>query len=276
MEIPAFIPWIISESRIKLEEDKEVECYFLDYDISNEETLNAWAKHIRRQYESDTSLDESIIALGLEKEEYLRGLVIPQKEMVKGPMTRSADFGEIIIADLIQYIKNYDVPRCKMYNRATPTQSQQGTDILAYKFINANYSPSDNDEMLAIEVKWGASKNNYSPLIDALKDSKKDKYRAGITLNFYRKQLMMMGNTDEALRISRFQKKSEVNYKIKMISAAGINKLKVDAMDLCQLVETESNLKENPLEISGIDGIFLMHCDRMMDLIHELSERCIE
>lgn len=56
---------------------------FLDYDISNENN-NAWAKHIRRQYESDTSLDESIIALGLEKEEYLRGLVIPQKEMVKG------------------------------------------------------------------------------------------------------------------------------------------------------------------------------------------------
>ncbi|EAF0331627.1 DUF1837 domain-containing protein [Listeria monocytogenes] len=270
MNIPNYITWLVSEPSIDIRDGKKVECYKLEYDINDDKILSDWAKHIRRHYESDEVLEESIVSIRMNKESYLRELVIPQREMTKGPAMRSADFGEIIFSDLLEFVKGFEVPRCKQYNRATPTQSEQGTDILAYKFEKADYSSTIDDELLAIESKMGATSSSYSKINEAIKHSIKDELRAAVTLNYYRKKLKQMGKNEESERIARFQRKSEADYKLRLIAAAAISRGEI---------EKEVNIKftdEGEIKLEKIDSIFLIHCDNLMNLVHELYERCIE
>lgn len=270
MNIPNYITWLVSEPSIEIRDGKKVECYKLEYDIKDDVTINAWAKHIRRHYESDEDLEESINSTQMSKESYLRELVIPQREMVKGPAMRSADFGEIIFSDLLEFIKGFEVPRCKQYNRATPTQSEQGTDILAYKFQQDDYTPTIEDELLAIESKMGATSSNYSKVTEAIEHSIKDELRASITLNYYRKKLKTMGKNDESDRIARFQRKSENDYKLRLIAAAAISRGEIGEKVKINFTD------KGEIKLEKIDSVFLIHCDKMMDLVHEVYERCIE
>lgn len=270
MNKPNYITWLVGEPSIDIRDGKKVECYKLEYDIKDDETLNAWAKHLRRHYESDEELEESIVLLNKTKENYLRELVIPQKGMPKGPTTRSADFGEIIFSDLLEFVKGFEVPRCKQYNRATPTQSEQGTDILAYKFQRDDYTPTKDDELLTIESKMGATSSSYSKVTEAIEHSIKDELRASVTLNYYRKKLKTMGKNEESDRIARFQRKSEEDYNFRLIAAAAISRGEIEKGVKINFTDKDE------IKLEKIDSVFLIHCNKLMDLVHEVYERCIE
>ena len=270
MIIPEHIKWLVEECDIEMRDEKIIKCYKLNYDLEDDQTLRIWAKHIRRQYESDESLAESLEETGMTAEEYLRENVIPQKGMEKGATMRSADFGEIVFSDLLEFIYDFEVPRCKLYNRATPTQSEQGTDILAYKFYNPDYKPHPEDQLSSVESKMGATTSDFGTLNKAIKDSIKDEFRYSMTLNYYRKKLKSMGKHDEARRVARFQMKSEKDYIKRLIAGAAISRVNVEH-------DVQIDFKdEGEIRLTKIDSIFLIHCGKLMDLVHDLYERCIE
>lgn len=270
MNSPCAIKWLVREPDISIRDGKKIECYKLDYNLLDTNALNSWAKHIRRHYESDEELEESIGLTGLTAEVYLRSNVIPQKEMPKGSTMRSADFGEIIFSDLLEFVKGYNVPRCKQYGRATPTQSEQGTDIIAYKFHNSDNSPSIDDELCAIESKMGATSSSYSKVNDAIKHSIKDEFRTSITINYIRKKLKRMGKIEESEQVARFQKKSEKDYQLRLMAGAAIARAEVEKDVTIEFTD------DGEVKLEKVDSIFLIHCDKLMDLVHELYERCID
>lgn len=72
MNRPNYIEWIIEEQGVVFNDGIPLNSYKITYDISDEETLNQWALHIRRHYIQDNELEESLKDLPCSKEEYLK------------------------------------------------------------------------------------------------------------------------------------------------------------------------------------------------------------
>lgn len=120
MDRPQYINWIAREDGVVFEDQQSLNCYRLSYVIDNA-ILDDWALHIRRHYVSDGELEEDAALNNLPVEEYLRQFIIPQKNEPFGPTARSNDISEILFADLFEFVLNYEVPRCKQYNRSGKT-----------------------------------------------------------------------------------------------------------------------------------------------------------
>lgn len=268
MDRPQYINWFIQEHFVCLEDGFPVECYRLNYSI-DEEVLDNWALHIRRHYESDEELEEALQYTGMSKEEYLREYVIPQPKETLGPTSRANDITEIMISDLLEFIHNFTVPRCKQYNRSGKNSSKQGSDILAYKFFDKNQLPSPKDELLAVEVKAKLTSDSYDSIRNAANDSLKDNLRYSFTLNYYRRELKMMNKIKESECIARFQKKSENNFILKRSAAAIISRKDIDNVII------GINGDEFELKV-GNDMVFLVHGEKLMELTHEVYRRCIK
>lgn len=266
---PQYINWFVEESNVVFEDGVPITCYKLDYTV-NEELYCELALHIRQHYESDVELSESMSSVQMPVENYLRQFVIPQKDDSFGPTARSNDFSEILASDLFEFIYGFDVPRCKQRNRSGKTLSEHGTDILAYKFDKKNRSPSKEDKLIAVEVKAGLSSDDYTPISKAVTDSHKyDEVRHAHTLNYYRKKLRSIGNYQQADDISRFQKKSEHNFIIYYMATAFISR---------EIIPDDVilGIKGNDLELQQNNKIFLIHGKKLMDLAHNIYERCIK
>lgn len=266
---PKYIKWFVEEKDVFLEDGVPITCYKLDY-VMNEEIYCELALHIRQHYESDDELNESIKAIHLPVDKYLRQFVIPQKIDAFGPTARSNDFTEILVSDLLEFIYEYDVPRCKQRNRSAKNLSEHGTDVIAYKFDKKDKSPSRKDKLLAVEVKAGLSSDEYDPILKAVTDSKKyDEVRHSHTLNFYRKKLLSLNNFKQADEILRFQKKSEHDFIIIYIASAIISRETIPDNVIL-------GIKGDDLELRRNNKIFLIHGKKLIDLAHDVYERCIK
>lgn len=268
MKAPKYINWFVEESKVTLEDGVPILCYRLDYTI-DDAVYCEWALHLRQHYESDAELKESLAATEMPVEEYLRTFVIPQKSDPFGSTARSNDFTEIMVSDLLEFIKGYTVPRCKQRNRSGKTQSEHGTDILAYKYAKSSKAPDSRDELLAVEVKAGLSSDKYTPICDAVADSHTyDEVRHALTLNFYRKKLRNVNN-EQANEIARFQQKSEHDYIITYIAAAIISRNQI-ADDVV------SGIRGDDLALRQDNKVFLIHGKKLMALAHDIFERCVK
>lgn len=267
MEKPSYVKWIVRENNVVFEDGVALDCYLLDYSI-DDEILDNWALHIRRHYISDEELIDDIDLLKMPVEQYLKEYIIPQKGEPFGPTARSNDISEILFADLLEFIKEYSVPRCKQHNRSGKNESEHGTDVIGYKFHDINKAPNKNDELITIEVKARlTAKEPIATIKDAVTDSKKDEYRSAHTLNYYRKKLRLMGKEGEANDIARFQQKTEYPYKASYIGAA---------------ITSQETIKDNiivgvkgeELELNSNGSVFYVHGKDLMELTHRVFERC--
>lgn len=266
MKALQYIRWFVKEFDIQLSDGTLLPCYRLEH-TEDEDVLNEWAIHLRRHYESDKSLADSISALGLSKSDYLRDYVLPGTQNLAASC-RSGDFSEILVSDLLEFIYHYNVPRCKQLSRANKDRSTQGTDIIGYHYANTNGIPSTNDELVAAEVKGKLSSGAVDVLLDAAIDSQKDEFRLATTLNFYRKQLNSIGNHEEAKRIVRFLQKSEYPFQIRYLG--------VGVTSIYQIKnEMLSDYNKDNLMVSTGHEIFLIHGKKLMELVHNLYERCM-
>lgn len=89
---------------------REIEIWELSPQDS-EAILSEWATHFRRHYISDEDLPIMVDGTGLTNAEYLRQILLPDRTQVPGPSLRSGDFGEILVADYIEYVLGYWCPR---------------------------------------------------------------------------------------------------------------------------------------------------------------------
>ena len=269
MDRPQYLNWVVKEDGVVFEDQQPLNCYRLSYAI-DDAVLDDWALHLRRHYVPDSEFVEDAALNNLSVEEYLRQFVIPQKGEPFGPTARSNDISEILFADLFEFILNYEVPRCKQYNRSGKNESEHGTDVIAYKFFTGEKKPHKNDELVAIEVKALLSSKEASKVIkDAVADSKKDEHRISHTLDYYRKKLRSMGKSSEATNIARFQQKTEYPYRTSYVGAA--------VSSLPSIVKKVIvGIKGADLELKTDQSIFYVHGADLMSLTHQVFERCIK
>jgi len=267
MNRPQYINWIVKEDGVVFEDQQPLNCYKLSYEI-DDAILDDWALHIRRHYVPDDELREDSALHRLTVEEYLRHYVIPQKGEPFGPTARSNDISEILFADLFEFILNYEVPRCKQYNRSGKNESEHGTDVIAYRFYTERKEPNKNDELVAVEVKARLSSTEACATIkDSVADSKKDEHRFSHTLDYYRKKLRSMGKSSEAADIARFQQKTEYPYKISYVGAAISSLPTIEKKVIV-------GIKGADLQLKTDQSVFYIHGIDLMALAHQVFERC--
>ena len=168
---------------------------------------------------------------------------------------------------MFEFVLCYTVPRCRQYNRSGKTQSEHGTDVIGYRFINNYRKPCEDDKLLVIEVKAGLFGEDYAPIAAAINDSHiYDEHRYAHTLDFYRKKLKSINNIEQSIEIARFQQKPDYPYKTLYIGAGVISRDIIDD-NIVMGMTAES------LQLRSDNEVFLVHGKKLMEIAHEIYRR---
>ncbi|WP_339546810.1 Hachiman antiphage defense system protein HamA [Pseudomonas sp. RA_35y_Pfl2_P32] len=246
---------------------KPIPTFKLEYDALSHEIMSAWAKHFRNHYCQDDELQFLKNPLKT-KSEYLLTEKFPHVSIAPGPSIRAGDFAEILVADYLQFIRNYQVPRTRYDRKAIANESTKGSDVIAFK-----KSPdiiSDNDEMLIFEVKAKASESARANVLqDAIDHSIKDEIRIAESLSAMRQKLYDRRDSDGLQIVDRFQREPDHPCKRRYGAAA---------------VYTESSMHESVVSTSATINhpsadkleLLLISGSQLMTLIHELYRRAAD
>ncbi|WP_454753903.1 Hachiman antiphage defense system protein HamA [Cupriavidus necator] len=245
-----------------------VAVYELNIDHADDTTLTNWAKHFRQQYCLDSQIDRQRKGTKKSRAQYLTDLVFPDKSDDFGPATRSGDFAEILIADLLEHQLSYWTPRTRYDDKLVRNESPKGTDVLGFKFGGAGPSePSKKDTLISFESKAQLSgKKAKARLQDAVNDSAKDVYRISESLNAIKRRLIARDDDQGAERVERFQDGLEVPY-IRKSGAAAIFCSSV--YDAAQISKTDCTSHENV----GNLMLVVVHSATLMAFVHAIYER---
>lgn len=127
----------------------------------DERVLKSWAKHLREHYCADSEIDILRAGYGLERDEYLERIKFPDEKIAPGPSVRSGDFTEILVADYVQFVLDYIVPRTRYDRKVNKNSSTMGSDLIGYK---CGKKISSADELIIFEVKSKASEVPHQQL----------------------------------------------------------------------------------------------------------------
>lgn len=251
------------EKKLYTKDKKEINVLYLQ--VTDEEAvLNEWATHFREQYRYLDDLDFEREGTGISREDFLRDYVFPGQD-APGPSTRVGDFCEILVADYIEFVCQYFVPRIRYrskFNRNTPPQ---GSDVIGFKM---GENPSAMDEAVVFEVKGAADpkgkKAGYERLQDAVNDSSKDLVRYAESLNAAKMKLRDLGRMDQANIVARFQNMTDRPYKLKYGASAVLTEQKFIGGDMIK-VTTEGH--------KGEVELYVIYTKDLKVLIDELYRR---
>lgn len=263
------VAWLkATAKKLTSKDGKEIAVYELIIDKSDAVALTAWAKHFREHYCLDSKIDRLRRGTGKSRADYLKDLVFPDAKDDFGPATRSGDFAEILIADLLESQLSYWVPRIRYADKMVRNESPKGTDVIGFRFAKGGPSqPSKKDSLIAFESKAQLTgKQPKGSLQDAVNDSVKDEFRIGESLNAIKRRLIDQDRGEEADRVERFQDGIAVPY-VRESGAAAVlcssvfTALSVGGTD-CSKHENVDNLK-----------LVVVHSKEFMKLVHVLYER---
>ncbi|RSM28988.1 DUF1837 domain-containing protein [Aeromonas salmonicida] len=242
--------------------------YELNVDHTDGPALTMWAKHFREHYCLDAQIDRLRKGTRKSRAQYLTDLVFPDKLNDFGPATRSGDFAEILICDLLESQLGFWTPRTRYDDKLVRNESPKGADVLGFKFGGVGPSkPSKKDTLISFESKAQLSgKKAKARLQDAVNDSAKDVYRISESLNAMKRRLIARADDEGADRVERFQDGIEVPY-LRMSGAAAIFCSSVYDSDL--ISKTDCTGHEN------VDNLMLVvvHSTTLMAFVHALYER---
>ncbi|HEI6959916.1 TPA: DUF1837 domain-containing protein [Yersinia enterocolitica] len=257
-----------TEAKVQTADGVSVAVYELNIDHTDNSTLTSWAKHFREQYCLDSLIDRLRKGTNKARAQYLTDLVFPDKSKDFGPATRSGDFAEILIADLLESKLGYWTPRTRYDDKLVRNESPKGTDILGFKFSGTDPSkPSKKDTLISFESKAQLSGNKAKArLQDAVNDSAKDAYRISESLNAIKRRLIAREDDQGADRVERFQDGLEIPY-IRKSGAAAIFCSSV--YDVAQISKTNCTGHENVKNLM----LVVVHSATLMAFVHALYER---
>lgn len=264
---PQYLDWLVQEKLVTTSEGKQITVYELVIQ-DDESILNCWAKHLREHYCADSEIDVLRAGFGLERNEYLKTIKFPDARISPGPSVRSGDFTEILVADYVQYVLDYIVPRTRYDRKVNRNSSTMGSDLIGYK---CGKKISNNDELIVFEVKARAidipppSENKLQKAVD---DSNKDVVRLAETLNAVAQRLIDRNDFEEAKRVQRFQNASDNPYR-KIYAAAAVH----SNMSYSEaLLKTVSTLHHADPDLD----LIVIHCDKLMNFIHKMYRSACE
>jgi len=249
---------------------KEVPIYTFNPDMTDEATMSAWARHFRNHYCDDNEIDELRDGTGLSRSEYLLKIKLPVKKVTEphertGPATRSGDFTEILVSDFLEFHLNYWVPRTRYEFKVNPNLSENGSDVIGFKF-SSDGKPK-NDELMIYEVKGSLTgKKPSNRLQIAVNDSNKDRFRIAESLNAIKQRLKLKGRQKDVPKVQRFQNLGDRPYKEKYGAASVLTSAMYSDIELSK-TDTTEHVNNSSLSLLVIKG------DALMDLAHFLYQR---
>lgn len=262
------ISWLVDTGeRITTNDGKTIEVWEFQYK-EDRSILSAWAKHFRNHYCLDHEIDELRDGTGLNRVDYLSNIVFPDKSQAPGPSIRAGDFAEILIADYLEFILKYWVPRFRYDNKSIRNESSKGTDILGFKFISKK--ESIEDILITFEVKAKLTGTEENKLQTAIEDSIKDCYtRKALSLNALKRRYIREGNHEEAKKIERFQNIADHPYTDLSGACAIFSTSLFNRVTLAR-ADTSSHPNNNQL------SLLVVHGNELMPLVHELYRRAAD
>ncbi len=244
-----------------------IQVFAFKYDALNVEVMSEWARHFRNHYCLDEQLQFIKNPL-MTNSEYLTSEKFPSKSVAPGPSIRAGDFSEILIADYLQYLRDYYVPRTRYDRKAIANESTKGSDVIAFK-----KSPdiiSDNDELLIFEVKAKATENsNNNVLQDAIDHSVKDELRIAESLNAMKQKLYDRNDFDGMKLIERFQREPDHPCK-RRYGAAAVCTSTSASEDVMSSSTCINHPNADKLELLVVSAA------QLMNLVHELYRRAAD
>lgn len=250
---------------IVISSGETVPIYEFACDINDENVMSCWARHFRNHYCSDEEI-ELIKPPGTSNYDYLTKIKFPDKSSRLGPSIRSGDFSEILIADFLDFLQKYYVPRTRYDRKINRNESIKGSDVLGFK--QKKKKPSEKDQLIIYEVKARLSENTaQNTLQTAIYDSSKDEIRLSESLNGLKQRLYDRNRRDPGIKIiSRFQQNVDHPYKTKFGAAAVLTDSSCCIETLAE-ASTQEHSSRTQLEMIVIRGPVLM------SLVHSLYER---
>jgi len=273
------IKWLVNTGkRLKTVDGKEVEVWEFRHE-KDEAVLSAWAKHFRNHYCLDTDID--FLRGKLSRSDYLTNIKFPSRTTKLGPGIRAGDFGEILVADYLQWVLGYWVPRVRWSSKVVRDESPKGSDVIGFRFHDEDSKASTKDVLFVFESKTKFSGSGINRLQDAINDSAKDHIRIDESLNFIKQKLFERKDIERAQKVERFQSPVDTPYKEIYGAAAIISDECFDADELasadCSQILNSSKSKEFFPHPNG-DSLILVAIKGpdMMKLVHELYRRAAD
>ncbi len=273
------IKWLVDTGeRLNTADGKKVEIWEFQHQ-DDEDVLSAWAKHFRNHYCLDKDID--LLRGGQSRKEYLENIKFPSAKTRLGPSIRAGDFGEILVADYLQFVLKCWVPRVRWSAKVVRDESPKGSDVIGFKFQNENGGASSEDVMFVFEAKTKFSSSKNNRLQDAINDSAKDHLRIDESLNYIKQRLIERSAIDNAQMVERFQNPVDMPYKEINGAAAIISDEYFDAETLasadCSKIPKSATSKEF-FPHPNYDSLVLLVIKGpdMMNLVHELYKRAAD
>jgi len=268
-EAPEHISWLHDTGERRTTAcGRAIEIWALDHK-ENEAVLSAWARHFRQHYISDEDLPAMADGLDISHAKYLRTVVFPDASKIPGPSLRSGDFGEILVADYIEYLLGYWCPRTLRYqDRWNRNDSTKGCDIVGFKFASDEPHHRD-DELFIFESKSGMTRTNTNRLQEAITDSAKDHLREAMTLNAMKQRMLVRDEQEQAEKVKRFQNEAARPFK-RINGAAAILDDDVFAETDLTAADATGHPNIDQLRLIVIRG------PSLMTLVHALYERAAD
>jgi len=262
------IQWFVkTEILLKTTDGKHVEVW--NFCPKNDAAvLSAWAKHFRNHY----CLDEVIDSLRYphSRSEYLTKFKFPCKSNKLGPSIRAGDFGEILVADFLEWTHKCWVPRLRWSSKYVKNESPKGSDVIGFKFHNQEGETSAKDVLLIFESKTNFSgRNNNNLLQDAINSSSEDTIRKDESLNYIKQKFFENNDQEKVKKIERFQNPVDHPYE-ETYGAAAIFSTECFDADRLKCSNTSEHRNKDNLSLLVIKG------PRMMKLVHDLYRRAAD
>jgi hypothetical protein len=265
-EKPKHVEWLVdNKERIRTIDGKTIQVWELCHQ-PDDQILSAWAKHFRQHYCLDQQIDALRKGTQHSRSEYLLKIKFPDEKNAPGPSIRSGDFGEILIADFLEYILGFWVPRTRYIDKTVRNESTKGCDIIGFWFAQ-NGVVSENDALCIFEAKAQLSGDHpTNRLQDAVDGSEKDRNRKAESLNAIKQRFLDLQNTVDADRIERFQNPEDNPYQ-ELSGAAALFSADLFNSNMIQETSTKDHSNNKRLKLIVIRGA------NMMNLVHELYRR---
>lgn len=266
---PSYLSWLVDTGQRRATAcGREIEIWKLN-SLDDAEILSNWARHFRKQYIPDAELPFMAGGTGLGHADYLRTILFPDSKVAPGPSLRSGDFGEIVVADFIEYFLGYWCPRELRYqDRWNRNDSTKGCDVIGFKFANEDNSGPD-DELFVFESKSGMSATNANRLQDAIDDSIKDRLRESMSLNAIKRRFFDRGEMGDARKVERFQNQADRPFR-RINGAAAILDEAVFAETNFPATDCSAHFNQENLRL------LVIHGPSLMKLVHALYERAAD
>lgn len=262
----AHLPWLIkTKSTASTVDGVPIAVYEFQHK-SDAAILSSWAKHFRNHYCLDTQIDVLRSGTGQTRAQYLTSIKFPDEKLAPGPSIRSGDFAEVLVADYLQYVLKYWVPRTRYTNKDVRNESTKGCDVIGFKILKSGCR-SKRDTLAIYEAKAQLTGTTVDPRLQhAINDSGKDELRKAMSLNAIKQRLIDAGEMADAAVVERFQNFSDHPY-TQAHGAVAVFSTPLYCAKSISASSAAAHPNKSNLALLVIRG------DDLMDLVHQLYKR---